>query len=86
MVHAISPCSESHCAEATSTVDIVCDGFPAFGRRHHHITAMEEPQVLAQVVFAIECPRIETLFLALTMIVRLYVIARWIVQIAVDAF
>lgn len=46
---------------------------------------MHQPQVLSKVIFPVERPRVEPFVFALSVVVRLDVIAGWVVQVAVYA-
>lgn len=85
VIDAILPLIEAQTAETAPGLDVLSFRFPGF-HTSRHLAAMHQPQMLPQVVFAVECSRLRTFLITRAMVVCSQMLLCGIELITVDAF
>ena len=84
MIHSLLPYVETLSAETASTINVDCNGLPIVHERRH-LATVHQPEMLAQVVFAVKRTSIKAFVLTLAIVVRFDVIFGRIQCVAVYA-
>ena len=83
MISPVLPLVELHVAETTPGLDVLSFRLPQI-HGWSHLDVVHQPQVLAQMVFPVECTRFETLLLTGGVIVSGKMVFTWLELAAVD--
>jgi len=83
MVDSFLPDGKALSAEPAPTVDVASDRFPIV-HKARHLAPVHKPQMLSEMVLAIESPGIESFVLTLTVIMTFHVVVGGVERIAIN--